>query len=219
MKIIATTAALAALVALPISNARATITTTENATLTTIYGTGNPNTWDQVVTYSGADGNFQLGLNTHINPNTLTQNIDFSINVNPAGTAGVTLASETSYTYVLLASDSATPALVAAIGDNQYGTSSTPNGGGTKEAFALGSIGNTIFQNSEPVADLDIYFGAPTASSYTLEVLGAGDTVLASDTLTLPSAVPEPTTVVAGALLPFPFGLSAVRSWKKNRTA
>jgi hypothetical protein len=218
MKVIAVSAVLAALISMPISNAHATITTTENGTVTTIYGTGNPNTWDQVVTYSGADGNFQLALNTHINPNTHGQNIDFSINIDPAGLGGITLATAP-YTYLLLAGNSATPLPVALIGDNQYGTSATLNGQGEKAVFAVGSIGNTIFQNSEPVSFLDIYYGAATASSYTLEVLGATGSVLASDTLTLPSAVPEPSTYVAGALLLFPFGLSALRALNKKRIA
>ena len=33
------------------------------------------------------------------------------------------------------------------------------------------------------------------------------------------SAVPEPTTMVAGALLLVPFGLSTLRMWRKSRTA
>src|ERR1700743_2257496 len=108
-KLIASGTALAAFISLPLNHALATVTTDTPGTVTAIYGTGNPNTWAQVVTYSGADGNFQLALNTHINPNNGNENLDFSVNVDPANLGGITLAN-TGDTYELLANGNAATA-------------------------------------------------------------------------------------------------------------
>jgi len=216
MKLIATGTALTALIALPLSNASAAITTQDPGTVTAIYGTGNPNTWAQVTTYSGADGNFQLALNTHINPNNGNLNLDFSVNVDPANLGG-TLATDP-YTYLLLANNSSTQLNLALIGDNQYGISTTGNGQGLKAIFTVGSIGNTIFQNSESFKTLDTIFGVTTdPTSFTLEVVGANGSPVASDVLRVGgSPVPEPTTVFAGAMMLLPLGIGAIRKLRNK---
>jgi hypothetical protein len=215
LKLIATGTALTIFVLLPISNACATITTDTPGTLTTIYGTGNPNTWGSVTTYSGTDGNFQLALNSHINPNNGNQNVDFSVNVDPAG-LGVTLGTAP-YSYILTANNSAAQLNLALGGDNQYGTSATGNGQGLITTFTLGAPGNTIFQNSESMQIWDFLFGVTSnPTSFTLEV-EQGGAVIASDTLAV-APVPEPTTIFAGAMLLLPIGISTLRMARRKRT-
>ena len=210
IKLFATGMALAILISLPLNNARATITTDTPGTVTTIYGTGNPNTWASVVTYSGTDGNLQLALNSHINPNNGNQNVDFSVNVDPSLLGGVTLAS-TGYSYILTANNSAVQFNLALLGDNQYGTSNTLNGKGLKANFATGSVNNQIFQNSESMQIWDLIFGVTdNPTSFTLDVVGANGAIVGSDTLEV-APVPEPTTVFAGVMMLLPFGIGALR--------
>ncbi len=217
MKLIANVLALAALISMPVGIVHATITTTQNGTVTTIYGTGNPNVWDQVVTYSGSDGDLQLALNTHINPNNGHLNVDFSINVSPDGLGGSFVSDSYSY-YLYVNNNSASTLDLTLIGDNQYGTSATLNGKGVKSTWAAKPGADYIFQNSEPVGSvIDAYFGVSNPTSYTLEVVGANGSVF-SDTIPAPTAVPEPSTVIAGLLMLVPLGAGAIRSIRKKRT-
>jgi len=215
MRSIINTVALAVLISLPISNARASITTTQNGTVTAIYGSGNPNVWDQVVTYSGGDGDLQLALNTHINPNNGNLNVDFSVNVSPDGLGGTLVSDSYSY-YLYVNNNSASTLDLTLIPDNQYGTSATPNGGGAKTTWANRPSSDYIFQNSEPVASvIDAYFGVSNPTSYTLEVVGGNGSVY-TDTISVPSPVPEPTTVVAGLMLLVPLCFGALRTLRKG---
>ena len=50
-------------------------------------------------------------------------------------------------------------------------------------------------------------------------VFSTSDDQFAMDNMTINAPVPEPTTVVAGAMLLLPFGMSTLRMFRKNRTA
>lgn len=140
-----------------------------NDTVTAIYGTGNPdNGW---IT-STASGGTTLGLNadfrnTGVVPNNgdgsysfptgfdpahpttrAIWNYAFSVN-NPQGLLG------SSYWLSITGPGVNTTFNLAVIGDNAYGTSSTPNGGGTVGTYSS-VAGATVMQNSENI----IFLGA-----------------------------------------------------------
>lgn len=202
----------AAFFALP-SLTQASLTTTVDGTITAIYGSGNPNIWDQVVT--DTDHNIQLGLNQHVNPNTGTANVNFSINVNFDGNASTTLKNA-GYSYWLVVNG--TDVNLSSIWDNSFGTSATLNGQGKEKIWFFQPTGSTIFQNSEPWAGLNV-----TPDTFSLEVRNNGGNVITKNQIPseeqIVSAVPEPSTVVAGALLLLPFGASALRKLRKSRKA
>ncbi len=205
---------LAAALAIPCLS-QASITTTANGTITTIYGTGNPNTWDQVVTYSGTDGNFQLGLNTHINPNNGHQNVDFSINVDPADLGTTILGS--SYTYWMVVDGVDVDLTTLFFADNSYGNNSTANGQGHETGA---QVGDTIFQNSDSLIYWSLATQGVPPTSFTLEVRNANGGILAQDQLNVgTAAVPEPSTYAAAGLMLLPLGLAGLKAIRRQRNA
>ncbi len=86
---------------------------------------------------------------------------------------------------------------------------------------STGNVGNVNPYNGDV---LNLWGDVP--GSYTLYGAGpdfssaAGDKLLANGNVTLTLApVPEPTTIVAGAMLLLPFGMSALRMLRNSRTA
>lgn len=210
-------------------SASASITTTPNATITAIFGSGNPNGGWQEVTDTG--NNIQLGLRakerygavgTHDGSGNYTLpspwNIEFSVNVNADGSvAGPSLAS-TGYSY-LLNVDGLYSFDLATILDNSYGNSSTANSAGVEGLFSAFGSSNSIMQNSEQVTYTP---GDGSGHSFDLSVQDGSGNVVLNDRITVNGGytpVPEPSTVVAGALLLLPFGVSTVRMLRKSRKA
>jgi len=89
------------------------------------------------------------------------------------------------------------------IGGNQIGTSFTAPGVGVWSEFTA-----TFVAGSEPIAVLDLNT-VPNGNDFALD-----DISLISLT-----AVPEPTTMIAGVLLLLPFGASTLRILRRNRVA
>jgi len=205
---------LAAALAMPCLT-QASITTEANGNITAIYGSGNSDTWDQVVTYSGNDGNFQLGLNTHINPNNGNQNVDFSINVDPAGLGTTLLGS--SYTYWMVVNGVDVSLTSIFFADNSYGNNSTANSQGHETGA---QVGDTIFQNSDPLSYWAIATAGVPPTSFTLEVRDANGGILAQDQLNIgTAAVPEPSTYAAAGLMLLPLGAALLRTIRRKQFA
>jgi hypothetical protein len=187
---------------------QASITTEANGTVTAIYGSGNSDTWAVVKTYTGADGNLQLALNQHVNPNNGNLNIDFSINVDPQG-LGVTLATA-HYNYYLIVNGTTTYNL-ASYYDNSVGTASTANGAGTEPFLGLflGTTGNaTIFQNSEHIV----------GSTFELVVTDrSGNQIGDLSYPFAPAAVPEPSTYAAAGLMLLPLGAALLKTLRRKQ--
>ena len=74
--------------------------------------------------------------------------------------------------------------------------------------------------SSTPLSiDLYAWDGSTLKDSVRAFWSGSGWTYGTADTLAGPSAVPEPTTMIAGALLLLPFGASTLRILRKRQTA
>jgi hypothetical protein len=164
--------------------------TTENATITAIYGTGNPNTgWQQVADdttgnilgiqakdrTSGATPND--GAGTYTFASGVKWNIDFSVNY----TAG--FLSTSPYTYLLKINGGPGLNVETVFGDNAYGTSATLNGKGTVGTFAANSAANSILQNSEANTFSFINDIAPGTYNFELEAVNVDGTVVDSDSV------------------------------------
>jgi hypothetical protein len=221
----------------------ASITTTPNANITAIFGGGNPNGGWQEVT--DTDKNLQIGLRAKERSTGSTANngagnytvaspwnYEFSVNVDPNNAGGVSLASS-GYTFLLNWDANATPInLSSMFNDNAYGNNSTsngkytlsnPNGGieGTSATSATLQSAWSLMQNSER----EIWLGIPTDGSghtLVLSVLNQSGSIILDDSITVNGGfapVPEPSTVLAGALLLLPFGVSTLRKLRNSRTA
>ena len=84
-------------------------------------------------------------------------------------------------------------------------------------SISLSALDATIDPNS------GLLYGQSTVAWAGLEIgdggSGAGTANIESITISTPTAVPEPTTVISGALLLLPIGASAVRMLRKRHTA
>ena len=219
------------------SAALASITTTYNDTITYINGSGNPNDgWVSAV--DSATSNLKLGIRadnrtTGATPNNgagtytfqpgtvssihgpvATWNYQFTINSDTA--AGNTKLS--TYDYYLTLNGS-TPFNLLSLPDNTYGNNSTVQGTGTFGAGSLASSYN-VAANSESIT----FLGLPNNGGIynfdlyaTVAGAGSGGSKVDEVSMTV-DVVPEPTTVIAGALLLLPFGVNAFRNRQKNRT-
>lgn len=210
----------------------------QNVTPDIIFGTGNGNgsfavdTGSHVelglrakVQYQGIYNSNGLGTYT-FNAGT-SWNIEWSVNSSVDG-AGVNLDKRT----YRLSMDtdpgagqiwaSLDPINGVANADHGIGINTTPNGAGdndlprTPAQYATLIAGNNVAQNSwnygvTPNGTYDFVLSAWADSD-------TSKTPIATTKITV-NVVPEPTTMIAGALLLLPFGASVLRTLRKGRTA
>ncbi|HTR40635.1 MAG TPA: hypothetical protein VMH87_03390 [Pseudomonadales bacterium] len=98
-------------------------------------------------------------------------------------------------------------------------------GGTTVASSTLNGIGDNSDppENAFDVVGDDLYLVPPQSSLYVTKDINFGITSLTGGLITISAvtqsfhAVPEPSTVIAGALLVLPFGVSALRILRRNR--
>lgn len=178
--------------------------TTENANITAIFGTGNPNTgWQQV---ADSSANLILGLRAKDRTSGATPNdgagtysfasgstwqIEFSVN-----NTGASLLSST-YKYLLQINGS--PVDLSTFPDNAYGTSATANGAGTVGTFATEAATHNIMQNSERNSFGFINDTADGTYTFELDVKNVDGVTIDSDTIHVQvGSVPDSGTGIAG---------------------
>jgi hypothetical protein len=196
--------------------------------LTTTFSGSSPASstqpWVQAVLHDNGDGTVNLTIST---PNlSASENIDgFYLNFNSS--LDVTKLSFTGFTVNSGTVNTPTPSTGAngfkADGDGFYDIKLAFTPGGTAGAFGAGeSVTYTISSSQGNISSLDFdFFSSPgggagtwAAAAHIQNTVGG----VTSDSGWI-GAVPEPSTVIAGALLLLPFGASAVRIVRRNRGA
>lgn len=86
---------------------------------------------------------------------------------------------------------------------------------GSLEVYWNGLLVDTLSPNSQTMAFASYSVLAGPGLNNTLEFMGTGTSDSYGALIDEVAVVPEPTTIVAGALLLLPFGLSAVRRFRK----
>lgn len=201
----------------------------QNVTPNILFGEGNANGFFTV----DKDNGVELGLRAKIRYQgvynsdgagtysflpTDNWNVEWSINSDYEGTTGTKLSG---LTYVLTGyfygSNVAYDPVNVLIADHGIGDNSTANGAGdndgarTPVSYASLIAANNVAQNS-----WRSLMYAPGSYVYTLEAFKEGNLVASTSITVEVAPVPEPTTVLAGALLLIPFGVSAMRRLRKS---
>jgi hypothetical protein len=159
----------------------------------TAHGSGNPAPGND-----GA-GDFTVSTGSNGNPSRSLWNFDFWIssvdgNLSPYTFKLTETANGQTYSF-----DPTDPAVIP---DNVGG----PGGAGNSESLDFAAFGPPIDYNTNQI---DTY-------NFTLTAYQGG-TAIGSDSITV-NSVPEPTTIVAGALMLLPLGIGALRTLRNRQT-
>jgi hypothetical protein len=215
---------------LPTLSTQASIIT-RNADITNLFGTSD-SYWNEVSddalnlqiglrakNKSGAVASDDNGNYTLKNVNYPKWNFEFSVNVNKNGTASTTLANS-GYFFSVVVDNGLLTYNLASYWDNDYGNNSSAHGSKLTGLYSVMGSSYSIMQNSEPT--LASFSDPTTGHTFSLLVKDTAGNVVLDDTITVNggfSTVPEPSTVIAGALLLLPFGVGVARSLRRNAKA
>jgi len=213
------------------SSTQAGIITNPNAIITSAVGGGGV-FWNQVV---DQDNNLELDLRArlwkcgdndaangkgdyalsgkHTGTYHCDWQIEFSINSNPLGEA----TPSSGFTFYLVADYGKYTWNLSSLTDNR------PSGSAIQNSIAIYrdyiDRGTTTMLPADQ--RINILGDSTTAHTFTLLAEDATGKIVLRDTITVnggvPAPVPEPTTVIAGALLLLPFGAKAFRSLLKRK--
>jgi hypothetical protein len=186
-----------------------------NDTVTSIYGSGNPNESWVTSTFEGITlgvrfkerGTINYGTTDTLGGTTFT--VGTSINLDFTVSSGSSMLSE--YKFILSVDSNPTVSqtwttidITASYDDNSFGTSSTLNGAGTEGTWSALAGTNTVAQNSQRSFWLGIA-GNPTPSNgvyhATLTAYSVGDVSFSTpiaQTVSKLNVIPEPNSIALG---------------------
>lgn len=234
---------------LPVLSTQASVVTTANTTITTYVSSATGGWYQvsdsdlglqldlrarlrgSGTDYYTGNGNYSINVNGTSATYGDDWSIDFSVNTSGTGKS----ITGSGFTFVLVADNGLYTQNLANLTDNLYGNSSTTKSTAiTANLFTYNLLNNSfsIMQNSEPMLKLktssgstwttDVLGLATTGHTFTLYAYNAAGEVVLTDKITVDGGygpVPEPSTIMAGAMLLLPFGIGAFRSLRKSRKA